>query len=67
MSGYVNLGLWHEARGYIETFTGETKRECAEYVEQYLRDLEGIDYRVGFHFNIYARYMPNLTGGYSLS
>jgi hypothetical protein len=49
------------------TVTGETKREAAEYIENYLRDTDGIDYRVGFYFNVYARYMPNLSGGYSLN
>jgi hypothetical protein len=46
--------------------TGETKREAAGYVEEYLRYTQGIDYRVGFHFNVYKRFMPNLSGGYSI-
>jgi hypothetical protein len=49
------------------TVTGETKREAAEYIENYLRDTDGIDYRVGFYFNVYKRFMPNESGGYSIN
>ena len=45
---------------------GETKREAAEFLETYVSETTGIDYRVGYHFNVYQRFMPNRSGGYSI-